>query len=524
MRPIGTKKRMISFISALLLSGAVLASGCTINVPYTNATGSAKEIKATATILYHLKSPTFDPHLDWGPVRAGVTETLVRLNDSMRLQPWLVTKWETRDNQKWLFTIRDGITFHDGTRLDAAAVKASLDRTIEVSKPTAAALKIASVEADGQTLTINTSEPNPALPSELVNPMTSIVSVAAEEKMGTEAFTNRPIGTGPFLVKSFTPDTEVVLERNDQYWDGNAKVNEVVMKFNEDPLVRVKALQSREVDIATQLPSDSVETLAKDHNLEVESVPSLRVHYLLFNLQKPQLQDVRVRRALNMLLDRQSIAAKVMRGNATPANGPYSPPLPFTNPEPVQRIDVEGAKQLLAEAGYQPGANGLLAKDGKPLTLELITYKLRPELPLIAQMFQEDAAKAGITIHIKMVERADVYLREHQDYDITTFSSFSAPSGDGAYFLNSALMPGGAVNMANYSSQKISDVVAKLNVTSNTAQRNEVTKEAVSVILEEVPHAYAVYPNLIVGVNKRVFHWKPRADEHYIITNQLEVK
>ncbi|MGB8954997.1 MAG: nickel ABC transporter substrate-binding protein [Tumebacillaceae bacterium] len=514
---------MISLISMLLLSGAVVASGCTDNSQQTNADASGTEAK-TVTILYHFKSPTLDPHNDWGPMRTGVTETLVRLDDNLQLQPWLASKWETQDNKKWVFTIRDGITFHDGTKLDAAAVKASLERAITVSKPMALALKIASVEASGQTLTIVTSGPHPTLPSELVNPNASIVSVEAEKKMGTEAFNNDPVGTGPFMVKSFTSNTEIVLERNEKYWDGKAKLRDVVVKFNDDANVRALSLQSKEADIATQLPSEMLSAIAQDEDLEVKSVPSLRVHYLIFNQQKPLLQDVRVRKALDMLLDRDSMAEKVMLGNATPANGPFSTSLPFASQDAVQKIDMDGAKKLLAEAGFQPGADGKLAKDGKPLTLELITYKLRPELPLLAQLFQSDAAKAGITVNIKTVENAETYLRENKDYDLVTYSSLSAPRGDGEYFLDSALMPGGSVNSANINSKKIIDIVARLNVTSNAAQRNELTKEAVSIIKEEVPHAYAVYPNLIVGVNKRVANWKPRADEHYIVTKELDVK
>ena len=520
----GHKNRIVSFFSMLLLSGVVALAGCAHKAQGTNEPATAAVETKTATILYHLKSSTLDPHNNWGPLRAGVTETLVRLDDQLQLKPWLATKWETRDNRTWVFTIRDGITFHNGLKLDAVAVKQSLERAITVNKSLAVLLNIDWVEASGQELTIITKEPLPSLPSELVNPVTSIVSVEAERSMGTDAFDKAPVGTGPFKVKHFTSNERIVLERYDGYWDGISKLSEVVMKFNDDGYARASALQSHEVDIATQLPSETLEAIASDKDLKVESGPSLRVHYLMFNQQKPLMQDIRVRQAFDLLLNREWMANEVMHGNATPANGPYSMRLPFGSKEPVQKFDPDAAKKLLVEAGFREGADGKLVKDGKPLTLELVTYKLRHELPLIAQLVKSDAAKAGITIQVKTVEYPEIYLFENKHWDMATYSSLTAPLGDGGYFLRSALMPGGSVNPANISIGKLSAVVDRLNTTNDVEQRNQLVKEAASVIKEELPHAYAVYPKQIYGVNKRVTNWTLGPEEHYIITNKLDVK
>ncbi|UFJ41832.1 ABC transporter substrate-binding protein [Brevibacillus humidisoli] len=476
------------------------------------------------TVIRNFKSGSLDPHNSWEPLRAGVVETLVRLNEDLELVPWLATNWETSDDQTWVFTIREGVTFQDGTKLDAAAVKASFERGLAASDVLARALKIESMEASGQQLTIVTTEPHPALPSELVNPYAAVISVEAEQKMGTTAFNHAPVGTGPFKVKQFTPNIEIQLERYDGYWDGKAKVNEVLYQFNEDGNVRALALQAKEADIVYQIPAETVEAVQQDSQLRVESVAGLRVHYLLYNQQKPLLQDIRVRKAIDLLLNRESIASDIMLGHATPANGPFNARLPFGSKEAVQQLDPGEAKKLLMEAGYVPGESGKLEKDGQPLTLQLITYKGRPELPLIAQLLQSDAAKIGVDIKIQTVENVDTYLRENKDWDLVTYSNLSAPRGDGGYFLNSALMPGGSLNPINLSSDKLSQLVIRLNATSEIAQRIQLTRDAVDVINQEVPHSYAVYPNLIVGVNNRVINWKPGAEEYYIITNQMDVK
>ncbi|PUA36758.1 ABC transporter substrate-binding protein [Paenibacillus elgii] len=484
------------------------------------AAGEAKKL----TLLYNFKSGSLDPHNGAIPLRMGVTETLVRMDEKLEVKPWLAVKWTAKDERTWVFTIRDSVTFQDGTKLDAAAVKASFERGIAASKSLASALKIASMEASGQELTVVTTEPSPSFPSELVNPSAAVISVEAEKKLGKDAFNLAPVGTGPFQVKQFKPNIEIALERYEDYWDGKAKLNEVTVKFNEDANVRVLALQSGEADIAYHIPAESVGSLEKDSRLRVESVAGLRVHFLLYNQKKPLMQDFKVRKAIDLLLNRESIAKDVMLGHAVPANGPFNSSLPFGSKDPVQKPDPAGAKKLLEEAGFQAGADGKLAKDGQPLTLELITYKGRPELPLIAQLLQSDAAAAGVTMNIKTVENVDTYLRENKDWDLATYSNSTAPRGDGGFFLNSAFMPGGALNAAGLDSPDLKDVIGRLNAAGDIGKRVQLTQEAVGVIKRELPQSYAVYPNIVVGVNKRVSNWKSGAEEYYIVTNQMDVK
>jgi peptide/nickel transport system substrate-binding protein len=503
---------------ALLLAGVVSLStaGCA------EAPTQAEHKKVT--LLYTFKTGSLDPNNGSTPLRAGITETLVKLGPDLSLEGWLAEKWEARDETTWVFTIREGVTFHDGTKADAAAVKASFERGIAASEALAGALKIASMEAAGQTLTIKTTEPYPALPSELINPSASVISVQAEQKMGKDAFNNAPVGTGPFKVKKFEPNVEVQLERYDGYWAGKPKLEEASFKFNEDANVRTLALQSKEADIVYNLPAESIDAIKKNEALRIESVPGLRVHYILYNYQKPLMQDSKVRQAMNYLLDRESIAKDIMLGNAVPANGPFNSKLPFGSKDPAVGADIRKAKALLADAGYTAGADGKLMKDGKPLALELITYKGRPELPLIAQLLQSDAAKAGITVTIKTVENVDAYLKDNKDWDMATYSNLTAPRGDGGYFLNTAFTPEGSLNASKINISRLSDMIKQLNATSDTAGRIKLTQEAVSVINREVPHSYGVYPNIIVGVNNRIEGWTPGGEEYYMLTHTMDVK
>ncbi|MBD8497369.1 nickel ABC transporter substrate-binding protein [Paenibacillus arenosi] len=511
-----TKYRTIPF---LFICWLLLTAGCTSMNADEDTNKNAKKV----TVIHHLSANTLDPHNSWAALRAGAVETLVKLDSELKPSPWLAAEWKAQDKLTWLFTIRENVIFHDGSNMDAAAVKSSLERALEANPSLSRALNISSMEAQGQQLTIVTAEPNPALPSELVNPYTSIISTAAENKVGTSAFNYAPIGTGPFRVTSFAPDREIKLIRYEGYWDAPAILDEVSYQFNEDANVRMMALQSKEVDIAYQLPAESLAALEKDNQFHVKSIPGLRVHYFIYNASRPHMKDIQVRKALDLLINRETIAQDLMLGHAQPANGPFPTILPFGSDDKVTALNSLKASELLTRAGYQRNSNGKLEKDGSPLKLQLITYKTRPELPLIAQLIQSEAAKLGMEIEIKLVENVDAHLRESDQWDLVTYSNLSAPRGDGGYFLNAAYQKGGALNPGNVEVSKLTPTLEQLNSTESIPTRIQLSKEAVSLIQKEVPHSYLVYPNNVIGVNNRVLNWTPGAEEYYIITNKLDV-
>ncbi|WP_191560520.1 nickel ABC transporter substrate-binding protein [Metabacillus idriensis] len=515
-------KSLLVFLIGLFI---LTAAGCSAENSSSTAEGDKTEAKnKNVTMIFSFKSANLDPHTGFVPIRAGITETLLKLDENSNIEGWLAEKWDTTDNVTWKFTIRDGVTFHDGEKLDAAGVKDSIERSIDVNESLAGSLKIQSMEADGQKLTIKTTEPYPSLPSELVNPYTSIVNIAAEKEMGKEAFQNAPVGTGPFKVKQFTANQEVQVVKSDGYWAGEPKLNEATIKFNEDANVRALALQSKEADVVYNLPAEGLEAIEKDKELIVESVPGLRSHFFLFNQKSPNVSDRKVKEALNLLIDRKSMADDILLGHAVPANGPFNSNLPFGIDDEVKELDVEKAKELLIEAGYKENANGKMEKGGKPLKLELITYKARPELPLMAQLFQSDAAKAGVEIEIKNVENADTHLVENKDWDLATYSNNTSPRGDGSYFLNTAFTETGALNVGEINLPELNSVINELNTTSELEKRTQLTKDAANIINKEIAHSYAVYPNILVGMNNRIKDWKPTAEEYYILTHTMDVK
>lgn len=166
----------------LPLAFLIFMSGCAANEGEDLQQGHGKEPDdKSITLMFSFGSETLDPHLDWVPVRAGITETLVKINEDLELEPWLAESWEQVDDNTWEFKIKEDITFHDGAQLDAQAAADSLERAFEVNPSIEAALHIEEVEATDQTLVIHTTQPNPMLVSELVNPNTAITQVQTEK-------------------------------------------------------------------------------------------------------------------------------------------------------------------------------------------------------------------------------------------------------------------------------------------------------------------------------------------------------
>ncbi|MFC7373215.1 nickel ABC transporter substrate-binding protein [Fictibacillus iocasae] len=500
----------------LILTAALTLSACA------GGEGESKKESGSGnkeiTILSNFPSETLDPHLNYTAVRAGINETLVKINEDLELEPWLAEKWETTDNgQTWNIQIRDEISFHNGDKLDAEAVKKSLERNIEVSEAMKTALKIKEMKASGQELTIITEEPLPHLPSELVHPNTAILD--SDEKDAGQ----KPVGTGPFEPVSFAAGSKLELKRYADYWDGKAKLDRAVFTFNEDANARTLALQSGDADIVYRPAIESINKLKEDNTIKTEVVPSLRTHLLMYNTQNPELNDLNVRKAFDYLIDRKETADSIMAGQASVAEGPFLSAFPFTPEYEKKEYSVKKTLTHFEKAGFEV-KDGKVLKEGKPFSLNVLTYAYRPELPLIAQMLQSEAKQLGITINIQQVENIDEYIAQKGDWDLATYSLITSPRGDASYFLNSAYREGGAINPGKIADEKLASTITDLNKTLVEDERNKLAKKAVSIIDSERLHSFIVHPNNFAAYKSNVENWRLSKSEYYILTKDVDVK
>ncbi|MFE4046266.1 MULTISPECIES: nickel ABC transporter substrate-binding protein [unclassified Priestia] len=506
-------RKRISLL-CLTLAAIGLLAACSSN------SGSTEEKckKKSLTFVSNFPSDTLDPQLNYTTVRAGIAETLVKVNEQLQIEPWLSKKWKTEDDgMTWVFEIRDGITFQNGKDLNAEAVKHSLERTIKESEAMKSALKIKEMKASGQILTITTTEPLATLPSELVHPNTAIIDIDAPDTK------SKPVGTGPFKVASFKPDNEMKVKKYKEYWGGEPKLDEVVLTFNDDENARTSAVQSGEADIVYRPAIESLNTLKKDSSIVVDVQPSLRNQMLFYNSRQEAFKDKNVRKAFDVLLNPKDVVDTALAGQGSPANGPFLKSLDFSNDQKTKTYGPSEAQTYLEKAGYIL-KDGKAIKNGKQLSFKLVTYPYRPELPLMSQMLQSEAKKIGVKIDIQQVENMDEYMTTKNDWGIVTYSLVTAPRGDAGYFFNALYMEGGAFNVGHFHEPALTSVINKLNQTVDQKQRNELARQAGEIAEKETLHSSIVHPNNFVAYRDNVKNWVTTKSEYYVITKDLDVK
>ncbi|PHF76049.1 nickel ABC transporter substrate-binding protein [Priestia aryabhattai] len=506
-------RKKISLLCSMLVTIGLLAA-CSDN----SASTEQKSGKKSLTFVSNFPSDTLNPQLNYTTVRAGIAETLVKVNEQLQIEPWLAKKWKTEDNgTTWIFEIRDGITFQNGKDLNAEAVKHSLERTIKESEAMKSALKIKEMKASGQILTITTTEPLATLPSELVHPNTAIIDV------DTSDIKSKPVGTGPFKVASFKPDSEMKVKKYKEYWDGEPKLDEVVLTFNDDENARTSALQSGEADIVYRPAIESLNTLKQDSSIVVDIQPSLRNQMLFYNSRQEAFKDKNVRKAFDVLLNPTDVVNTALAGQGSPAAGPFLDSLDFSNDQKTKTYGPSEAQKHLEKAGYIL-KDGKAIKNGKQLSFKLVTYPYRPELPLMSQMLQSEAKKIGVKINIQQVENMDEYMTTKDDWGIVTYSLVTAPRGDAGYFFNALYTEGGAFNVGHFHEPALASIIDELNKTVDQKQRNKLARQAGEIAEKETLHSSIVHPNNFVAYRDNVKNWVTAKSEYYVITKDLDVK
>ncbi|WP_158735577.1 nickel ABC transporter substrate-binding protein [Alteribacillus sp. YIM 98480] len=473
----------------------------------------AQQMKISITYAFHYPAEVIHPAVDinYTAVRMGALETLAHTKNE-EVEPWLAASWEQLDENTWVFTIKEDVTFHDEAELDAEAVKTSLEETMSESEAMDESLDIEKMEADGQELTIKTEESNASFPSELVHPNTAIIKPLDDKK--------EVIGTGPFEMDSFKPNQYIKLKRYDHYWDGASELEEVIVLFNEDANSRLAALKSGDADIVYRPSVEEVDTLEDEY--QVDTVSSLRTHQLIYQMENPELQDKNVRKALEQLIDRQEVV-EAMNQEAVPAKGPFHEDFDFSAERKEHESNVEEAINLLEKAGYTIEEDKAV-KNGEPLELNLVTYSARPELPLIAQLLQDKAKEAGITIDIQLNEQIDDYLANNTNWDLSIYSFVTAPQGNASYLLNTAYAPDGGLNVGNVEDDELTENINAFNKESNREKQNKLSQEAVSLILDEYYHSFIVHPTNSVAMKKEITGWETSTSEYYMITNEIGIE
>lgn len=470
------------------------------------------------TLAFPWSPASLDPHGSdsWEIMRSGTGETLVKLNEDLKPIPWLAKEWKQENETTWVFKLEDHVSFHNGKEMNAASVKESLLRSLEKEQKAKDLLQVESMEVLSENeLKIVTKQPNAALIAHLADPSTIIVDVTTIEDKN-----NYPALTGAFKVKQFNKDESLVVERYEDYWGKQALLSEVTIKFILDGNTRLMALQSGDVEAATDIPIDNIALLEKDEKFDVLTAPSLRTHMLLFNMNSPLFKDVALRKVIDNSIPRADIVKSIMMEQGTEAKSPFPEILPFGKVE--KEKSTESIEQLMKQGGWKKNSDAIWEMQGEPFEVTLLTFPQRPELSVMAETIQSELLNEGIKATIRQVENIDEALA-NDDWDLSMYSMLTAHTGDPQYFLNIFYRSDSESNVSHYVSNSLDRMVNELNQTADWTKRNQLALQIQEMINKDLPQSFIVHPKTVFGVRNEVIGFTPHPIEYYYIHSQIDV-
>ncbi len=450
----------------------------------------------------------------------AIYDNLVTFDRDLAIVPALAESWtQSEDGLTWTFTLRQGVVFHDGTPFDAEAVAAHVERiqNPDTASPNASLwAHIASTNVvDEYTIELVTAEPFGPMLNYLAHGSGGINSPTAVAEHG-ENYPQNPVGTGRYKLDSFTPGTELTLVPNPDYYGDPAKLEKIIYRATPEVASRVLLVETGDADLANDIPPEDVERFASGGDLQLLQRPGLRTFWLEMNLTREIFQDVNVRKALNHAVNKQSIVDNLFLGHATVLDSPAASTIQGHISAGEYAYDPDLAKQMLDEAGWVEGDDGIREKDGVKLAFTLNTAEGEyPKDIQVVEAAQADLRAVGCDVEIWKVEAASRwdYFKLPQaeaEYDMLIFG-FNPSNGDIGYHLNAVFLsnedPAAAPpvwNLMWYSNPEVDALLQEGQTTVDTEARLEILGQAQQLIWDDAPMIWLYSTELLVGAQASV--------------------
>ena len=458
----------------------------------------------------------------WVGIRVGVMESLFKFDENLNVQMNLAKSVSTSDDgMTWTIELRDGVKFQSGNAMDAAAVKASLERTVEKQARAAGELKIASIEANGNTLKITTTEPNPALANALCDPFAGIVDVKSLDADG-----NATIGTGPFKLVEYVENERMELDAFDDYWGGKPASKHVTIRSISDLDASALALQKGELDACYGLSYDSRDLFDGVKGFKISQAATSRVYKIYFNHEHDFTGDPNFRKAICMAVDRENYAKVLVNGAGTPTKSTFPSSVSYGDDSLMTNVpdfDMAGAKALLEANGYKDtDGDGILDKDGKKVSLQIITYG-RTGLPQSSQALQSALKELGIDASYEQLDSTEERANAGT-YDLSVYAEVTLPTGDPYSYVKNNYYTGGVQNYGKYSDSAVDALIDQLAGEFDTAKRAELTSQIDQLVLAENNVCNMYHLNMYMAMKENVEGLVQSPVDYYHITNLTCVK
>jgi glutathione transport system substrate-binding protein len=454
------------------------------------------------------------PHLDPANTNDTLSQSVERtmyqglygMDKDMKLVPALAESYEVNEGAtEFVFHLRRGVTFHDGTPFNAAAVKANIERVANPENRLSRRILVSMVKSteavDDYTVKFTLAEPFGAFLNNLAHPGTFMVSPAALAQYGKDIATH-PVGTGPYKFVSFVTDT-VKVAKNDKYWrPGVPKVDSVTFRAVPESGTRFAMLQAGEAQFIYPLPPELAKAAQANPNLQVITAPSIVARYVALNNMKKPFDDLRVRQALNYAVDKEAFVRVVFSGFGEPLDAPIPPELGFHAKQGPWPYDPAKAKTLLAEAGYPNG-------------FETEIWGATSTTAKRAMEFvQQQLAAVGVKVTVAPLEAglstAKLWgVQKPEDATMQmNYGAWSSSTGDADWGLRPLLhgksFPPSMFNIAYYHSPATDKAIEGGLASADAAKRKLAYEEAQKQIWKDAPWIFLSVDRLLAAQSKKL--------------------
>ncbi len=489
-------KRRITGLLAAALALAMLLAACGSKPAEDNGqktdgggtapSGDVDGVKDTLVVGNYSEPTVLDPPnqniVPAALINVQIYDGLLRQNNETgEYDPCLATSWEYVDDCTIRFHLREDVTFHDGSPLTAEDVKFSFDRGAVCTQ---------------KSMVFEPFDPSKTkvIDEHTIELGTRNVFPAVEAAGSDDVYGRNPVGTGAYKFVEWIAGDRIILERNEEYWGEKPEFKNLIIRTIADDTTRAMALESGEVDVAYNLAAAQMDMLQNSSTADVIVVPSYTTQYCGLNQAYEPLSDVRVRQALRYAVDMDTIS-EIAFNSGRPADGPITPALSCYQeaaPELKYKQDVERAKQLMKEAGYEDGFD-----------LVLTCNETQPRITL-AEMLANAWKEIGVNTEVRVMEfstqTAEIYEGAAQAFLL----GFVAGGNEGEYYRPVFTSNGENHQWISYSNSRVDELFELAAAEIDVDKRNACYAEAQNIIREELPWLFVRFADNIYGIQKNL--------------------
>ena len=492
-------RKKLSFLLSGILAVSMLAAAAPVM-----AEEAGEDIVIGCGYIADNTDPVQSP---WDLTAHGVSEGIYMQNAEGSLVSRFVSSLERVDDLTWNAALTNTVKFSDGSDCDAQALADCMNYLQAENSMTNGTAGVCTFTAvDDDTLEIKTERAITTMDS-LLCEWCNVVF-----KQDGDNF----IYTGPYMVDTLDSGVSIHLVPNPYYDDRAEERSDVTLKVFRDSASMQQAFESGEIDIMMGLTPEVAEILAGE-GFTVKDYDAGYQYFTINNIAQGVMSDAAVRTAINKILDRDAMVQFLGAGRV--ATGMFAQYYSFAG-DVEEVTDVDAAKALLEEAGYALNDDGFYEKDGEVLSVNLITYSARADLPLLMQLAASDLNKAGIDCTTGVVDDIGAAL-DAGEYDIAFYAQHTAPSGEPGAALNMFFVPGGSRNYEGYQSDAVDELLDKLASTEPGEERDQIAKDIQAIVAEDLPVYYLVDPQWHVALSEKVADYVPYCGDYYVVNAEL---